>query len=299
MSNIDYEKTKNKLNSVGCGFCLAKWTQVTMHLQTGFNHSCHHPTAHKIPLEEIKLNPKALHNTRYKKAKRNEMLKGKRPQECDYCWNIEDNSTSYSDRIYKSHEPWSEPYFDEIKSLSWRDDFNPKYAEISFANTCNFKCAYCGPEYSSKWMEEINEHGAYNLSFSYNGIQRMEERNTKPYKQTEQNPYVDAFWEWFPELYGTLDTFRITGGEPLLSKDTWKVLDYIIETKTPNENLTLASNAYGSVFYMTTGFHGLHVTGGLIAFLIVLIRVFRAQKFGHSQATTAIVVSYYWHFVRN
>ena len=64
-----------------------------------------------------------------------------------------------------------------------------------------------------------------------------------------------------------------------------------------SEGLTLASNPYGSVFYITTGFHGMHVTGGLIAFLIVLIRVFKAQKFGHSQATTAIVVSYYWHFV--
>jgi cytochrome c oxidase subunit 3 len=64
-----------------------------------------------------------------------------------------------------------------------------------------------------------------------------------------------------------------------------------------SEGLTLASNPYGSVFYITTGFHGMHVTGGLIAFLIVMIRVFKAQKFGHSQATTAIVVSYYWHFV--
>ena len=64
-----------------------------------------------------------------------------------------------------------------------------------------------------------------------------------------------------------------------------------------SENLSLSSNAYGSVFYMTTGFHGLHVTGGLIAFLIVMIRTFRAQKFGHKQAQTAIVVSYYWHFV--
>ena len=63
------------------------------------------------------------------------------------------------------------------------------------------------------------------------------------------------------------------------------------------ETLTLSSNAYGSVFYMTTGFHGMHVTGGLIAFLIVMIRTFRAQKFGHKQAQTAIVVSYYWHFV--
>ena len=63
------------------------------------------------------------------------------------------------------------------------------------------------------------------------------------------------------------------------------------------ESLSLSSNAYGSVFYITTGLHGLHVTGGLIAFLIVMIRVFKAQKFGHNQATTAIVVSYYWHFV--
>jgi cytochrome c oxidase subunit 3 len=63
------------------------------------------------------------------------------------------------------------------------------------------------------------------------------------------------------------------------------------------EGLTLSSNAYGSVFYLATGFHGLHVTGGLIAFLIVLLRVAKARRFTQSQATTAIVVSYYWHFV--
>ena len=63
------------------------------------------------------------------------------------------------------------------------------------------------------------------------------------------------------------------------------------------EGLTLSSRAYGSVFFIATGFHGLHVTGGLIAFLIVMIRMSKAKKFGHTQATTAIVVSYYWHFV--
>ena len=63
------------------------------------------------------------------------------------------------------------------------------------------------------------------------------------------------------------------------------------------EGVTLSSHAYGSVFYITTGFHGLHVTGGLIAFLIVLIRANKARNFTHSQATTTIVVSYYWHFV--
>jgi cytochrome c oxidase subunit III len=88
----------------------------------------------------------------------------------------------------------------------------------------------------------------------------------------------------------------------------WFVLTYIMGaifiggqaleyTELVHENVTLASSAYGSVFYLTTGFHGLHVTGGLVAFLFVLGRTFLARKFTHEQAVTAIVVSYYWHFV--
>lgn len=64
-----------------------------------------------------------------------------------------------------------------------------------------------------------------------------------------------------------------------------------------HEGLSLSSDPYGSVFYLTTGFHGLHVTGGLIAFLLVLGRTYAAKRFTHQQATAAIVVSYYWHFV--
>jgi cytochrome c oxidase subunit III len=64
-----------------------------------------------------------------------------------------------------------------------------------------------------------------------------------------------------------------------------------------SENVTLPSSSYGTMFYLTTGFHGLHVTGGLIAFLFVLGRTFVARTFTHEQAVTAIVISYYWHFV--
>ncbi|WP_377272003.1 heme-copper oxidase subunit III [Peterkaempfera sp. SMS 1(5)a] len=64
-----------------------------------------------------------------------------------------------------------------------------------------------------------------------------------------------------------------------------------------DDGLSLSSNAYGTVFYLTTGFHGMHVTGGLIAFLLVLGRTYAAKRFTHEQATAAIVVSYYWHFV--
>ncbi|MDN5745638.1 MAG: heme-copper oxidase subunit III [Nocardioidaceae bacterium] len=64
-----------------------------------------------------------------------------------------------------------------------------------------------------------------------------------------------------------------------------------------HEGVTIPANGYGTMFYLTTGFHGIHVTGGLIAFLFVLGRTYVAKRFTHEQAVSAIVVSYYWHFV--
>ena len=89
--------------------------------------------------------------------------------------------------------------------------------------------------------------------------------------------------EWFT-LTTTMGAFFVAG----------QIYEY---AKLVTEGLTISSTAYGSVFYIATGFHGLHVTGGLVAFILVLLRVAKARRFGHSQATTAIVVSYYWHFV--
>ena len=68
------EHVLDKLNSVGCGFCLAKWTQVTMHLGSGLTHSCHHPKAHPIDLNDLATNPGALHNTGFKKNVRKHLL---------------------------------------------------------------------------------------------------------------------------------------------------------------------------------------------------------------------------------
>ena len=235
-------EVKKKLDKVGCGFCLAKWTQVTLHLGTGMTHSCHHPSPHKIPLNELKRNPSALHNTRFKKTRRKEMLEGKRPEECNYCWNVEDNSNSFSDRVFKSAEPWSLKDYDKIKDSYWRDDFNPRYVEVSFGNACNFACSYCGPQYSSKWVEEIEKHGGYPTEHNFNAIDQIKARDQMPYKQSEDNPYVEAFWKWWPSLYPDLHTFRMTGGEPLMSKDVWKVLEYIKDNPTINPNLSLSIN---------------------------------------------------------
>ena len=238
-----YKNTKDKLDKVGCGMCLAKWTQATVHLQMGETHSCHHPSTHKIPLAAIKRNPSALHNTRFKKLKRKEMLDGKRPSECNYCWNVEDNSEQFSDRVFKSNESWSLPHFDKIVNSNWRSNTNPSYLEVSFSNACNFKCSYCGPSFSSSWAQEAQKYGAYPTDDKFNDISKLKAENKMPIHHKEYNPYVDAFWKWWPELYRDLHTFRITGGEPLLSKDTWKVLDYIIEQDNPNRELNLAINS--------------------------------------------------------
>lgn len=238
----DLNEVKDALNSIGCGMCLAKWTQVTMHLHNGMTHSCHHPSPHKIPLEEIKRNPTALHNTNYKKEKRREMLTGGKPEECNYCWKVEDSSNSFSDRIFKSSESWSKPHLKEIAGLDWRANYNPKYVEVSFSNTCNFKCSYCSPMFSSKWTEEIEKHGGYPTTTNFNDLSWVKQTNQMPYKHSDENPYVESFWNWWPDLYNDLHTFRITGGEPLLSKDTWKILDFIENTDKPNRNLNLSVN---------------------------------------------------------
>lgn len=240
--NPFYVKVKEELDSVGCGMCLAKWTQVTLQLQSGHNHSCHHPGTHKISQEEIKRNPSALHNTRFKKLRRKEMLEGKRPAECDYCWGTEDTSDQFSDRIFKSAESWSWPYKDEIITSEWREDYNAKYVEVAFSNACNFKCMYCGPAYSTKWMEEITHYGHYPTLDRFNSLDWLKQEDKMPIPLSQPNPYLDAFWKWWPELYNELQVFRITGGEPLLASDTWKILDYIIDHPSPNTDLKLAIN---------------------------------------------------------
>jgi len=230
---------KDKLDSVGCGFCLAKWTQVTIHLGSGINHSCHHVKAHKIDLEELKNNPNALHNTGFKKQTRKQMLNGERPGECDYCWRIEDNTDNFSDRVYKSGDLFSWPDFDTISTSTGDEDFYPRFVEVSFGNVCNFKCAYCGPPFSSKWTEEVKAKGPYDIkTWQYNVINPDEQ----PIPEREENPYIEAFWKWFPEAVKHMTTFRITGGEPLLSKHTKKVIQYLIDNPQPKLKFAINTN---------------------------------------------------------
>ncbi|MBX3033790.1 MAG: twitch domain-containing radical SAM protein [Bdellovibrionaceae bacterium] len=240
-SNLD--EVRQRLNSVSPCFCLAKWKHVTIHLLNGTNHSCYLPPPHKIPLEEIARNPSALHNSSHKKQVRKDMLEGRRPKECGMCWTIEDlPGNQLSDRIVRGTETWTKPYFDEVRRMPWDADVFPAYMEVSFSSICNFKCSYCAPHVSTKWHEEIKQHGPYELSARHNDMQWVVDQGLMPIEDEDNNPYIEAFWKWWPDVYPHLKVFRVTGGEPLLSKHTFRVLDWIDEHPHAGLELDINSN---------------------------------------------------------
>ena len=225
-------------NNVSPTFCLAKWHHTTIYLHTGQTHSCYHPRPHSIPLDELKENPSALHNTLHKKKERALMLTGEKPIGCQYCWNVESLSdTHISDRMIRNESIFTPKRLEEIKSNLWNFNINPEYVELAFSNECNFKCGYCHPMSSSSFHSEIKQHGPYDSVKNH----RLDIKWFKPYTE-DNNPYIAAWWEWWPELSKTLNILRITGGEPLMHKSTWRLFDSLRENPKPNLELNLNSN---------------------------------------------------------
>lgn len=232
------DNAKKQLDVISPTMCYAKWAQVSMHLTNGMTHSCYHPPTHKIPLEELDKNITALHNTQEKKEQRRQMLKGERPEGCSYCWSIEDTGAR-SDRVYRSGEYWAQESKEDIMDAGASGNINPRYVEVNFNQACNFKCSYCSPHLSTAWQEEIEEFGEYPTTAPHNNINSLGNKGLMPLKVSQDdNPYVTAFWKWWPEMYKTLRVFRMTGGEPLMDKNTFQVLDYVYEN--PNKDLELS-----------------------------------------------------------
>jgi len=198
---------KQVLDHKGPGFCLEKWGVSTMHLATGQEHGCHHCKPVKIDPDEIK-DPSALFNHRHKLSVRKEMLEGKIPAECNYCH----SSNGIQDRVIQSGYIYN--WFNPNTSSLYSD---PRSLEVSFSTVCNMSCSYCGPSYSSKWQGEIESQGEYP-----NGYNRI---YLRPIPEREDNPYIEAFWKYWPVIKKDLRHLRITGGEPLLSKHTFTLLD--------------------------------------------------------------------------
>ena len=245
MNDLEYKK--QVLDTKSASFCGAKWYNATIWLGSGMTTSCHHPLPHKIDLDEIKKNPSAIHNTKQKKEQRRPMQCGERPSGCEYCWKIEDmGRDAISDRVYKSRI-FTNDDLDKAYSGDHNANVNLKTLEIAFDRTCNFACTYCNPAFSSTWANNIKRQGPYTglTSDGRNHFTHAHD-SAEPYKKDEVNPYVEAFYKWWEtDLHKTLDELRITGGEPMMSPNLWRLLDWI-ETQgdkmNPDMRLAINSN---------------------------------------------------------
>ena len=212
-------------------FCAAKWYNATIWLGSGMTTSCHHPLPHKVSLEDIAANPKALHNSIRKKEERRMMQQGERPSGCEYCWKIEDMGTeAISDRVYKT-VIYKDEDLDYAYNLPADQDVDLQTLEISFDRTCQFACSYCNPAFSSAWVRDIKTNGAYTnlVSDGRNHFTHVHD-SSQLYTLNEVNPYVEAFFKWWEtDLHKTLKELRITGGEPLMSGYTWRLIDWFKE----------------------------------------------------------------------
>jgi len=224
----DLEFKHKILDTKSASFCAAKWYNATIWLGSGQTTSCHHPPAHAIDIEEIKTRPSAIHNTVEKKIDRLNMQLGNRPKGCEYCWKIEDiDRNNISDRVYKSRiyplEALNEAY-----QKPHQEDVNLRTLEIAFDRTCQFACSYCNPAFSSTWVKDIRSNGPYDgLVSDGRGHFTHAHDRSQLYRFGETNPYVEAFFQWWEtDLHRTLQELRITGGEPLMSGETWKLIDW-------------------------------------------------------------------------
>ncbi len=233
-NETDLEYKRRVIDIKSESFCGAKWYNATIWLGSGLTTSCHHPPAHKIPsIAQLEKNPALIHNTPEKKQDRAMMQQGKRPSGCDYCWKIEDmDRSNVSDRVYKT-VIYSDEELDHAFNTAPDQDINLRTLEISFDRTCQFACSYCNPAFSSTWVADIRKHGPYtDLVSDGRGHFTHTHDHSQLYKFHETNPYVEAFFQWWEsDLHRTLQELRITGGEPLMSGYTWKLLDWFRANK--------------------------------------------------------------------
>jgi pyruvate-formate lyase-activating enzyme len=249
-NETDLQYKRRVIDIKSASFCAAKWYNATIWLGSGQTTSCHHPLPHAIDVEAIKINPKAIHNTPRKKEERAMMQRGEKPAGCEYCWKIEDMSLpvdvvnpAISDRVYKT-VIYNDGDLDEAFNTSAEQDINLQTLEIAFDRTCQLACSYCNPAFSTTWVRDIHRNGPYTnlVSDGRNHFTHTHD-SSQLYTINDINPYVEAFFKWWEsDLHKTLKELRITGGEPLMSGYTWRLIDWF-QTNRGKSKTRLAINS--------------------------------------------------------
>jgi hypothetical protein len=199
--------------------CQLKWTWSTIYLTTETTASCHRTNLHTFDTEEFD-----FHNTPNKLKDRQRMLQGQWPDTgCEYCINIE-QAGGQSDRITNLDFPGihAPP---ELSHNPVAVDVTPRVLEVYFDNTCNLKCLYCGPHFSSLWDAENIKYGAGKFARS---------KNIESNKQ--------KIFAWLKQHGHNLTVFNILGGEPLYQDELDQCLDLFEQHPAPELKLQIFTN---------------------------------------------------------
>jgi wyosine [tRNA(Phe)-imidazoG37] synthetase (radical SAM superfamily) len=242
MSKKDIKPTIDFLNSVSPTFCMAKWMKPVLSLNSGIVAACCLSKDEPIDPKGIEDEPWRLVNPPNFYNQRKDLLEGRAPKSCYYCeyTNAFYNSDP-SERIFKSQDSMSDEEKQRVLAAGAEKPIVPSYLEVSFSNKCNLKCIYCEASSSSSIMDEAKKYGPFAILSSSNSEYESRRRGLR-FFDDDKNPYKDAFWKWFPKVSQQIYTFRVTGGEPLLCEDTYRVMDFYAETKHPNTEFIVNTN---------------------------------------------------------
>lgn len=208
--------------------CQLKWNWSTIYLTNSASASCHRTTQYKFDLNTFE----DFHNLPEKLRDRQMMLDGIWPGNgCEYCKKIEDAGGT-SDRIVNGYLKNVTP--PEVLVDHTATKVTPTMVEVYFDNTCDLKCIYCGPWYSSAWDAENKKHGDW--KYKTFGLPASYE------KSSNRRQYVEKFFEWWDKNYETLTHFQFLGGEPFYQAEFDEFVDFIKTRSNPNLEIVFSTN---------------------------------------------------------
>lgn len=216
---MDRKKLFKIRNEISPTFCLAKFHEASIWVYSGKIASCHY-----TPFIQVGNTVDTFYNPAEKRQQQKEMIDGGQPSACDSCWRYE-NLGLESDRTRKSLS-----FKDHLDSQDYKNPnyiFKPKALELAFHNTCNLACSYCSPQFSTSWINDIKNNGVYQNIVTDD--RRHYQKNLSELKEMFSPPDMNLFWEWFRTIVDSLESIRVSGGEPLMHEEVFQLFNMMTE----------------------------------------------------------------------
>lgn len=211
--------------------CLAKFHEASIWVYSGKIASCHY-----TPFIQVGNTVDTFYNPLEKREQQKRMLAGEQPPACNSCWHYE-NLGLRSDRTRKSLSFKDHLTADDYKNPNYV--FKPKALELAFQNTCNLACSYCSPQFSTAWMNDIRNQGVYQDITTDD--RRHYQKDIVEIQQMIDPPDMNLFWDWFTTVADGLESIRVSGGEPLMHEEVFRVFEMMTQMN-PDIECVIHSN---------------------------------------------------------